>query len=114
MRMSTTSSGGISGVLEFRPLFGARASANIPLGVFPLWSSLLPWDMMGYITPHPVLAPCCVPSQLTPPSPPHTWLTLPLWPRMKYQGLCPPVPRSEEDFDPGAKFHIPANVPYIR
>uniref|UniRef100_A0A6J0TXI6 Angiotensin-converting enzyme n=1 Tax=Pogona vitticeps TaxID=103695 RepID=A0A6J0TXI6_9SAUR len=34
--------------------------------------------------------------------------------RMKYQGLCPPVPRSEEDFDPGAKFHIPANVPYVR
>ncbi|XP_041818495.1 angiotensin-converting enzyme [Chelmon rostratus] len=34
--------------------------------------------------------------------------------RMKYQGLCPPVPRSEEDFDAGAKFHIPANVPYVR
>ncbi|KAJ3608492.1 hypothetical protein NHX12_025539 [Muraenolepis orangiensis] len=34
--------------------------------------------------------------------------------RMKYQGLCPPVARSEEDFDPGAKFHIPANVPYVR
>uniref|UniRef100_A0A4W4GRH0 Angiotensin-converting enzyme n=2 Tax=Electrophorus electricus TaxID=8005 RepID=A0A4W4GRH0_ELEEL len=34
--------------------------------------------------------------------------------RLKYQGLCPPVPRTEEDFDPGAKFHIPANVPYVR
>ncbi|TSK14531.1 Angiotensin-converting enzyme [Bagarius yarrelli] len=34
--------------------------------------------------------------------------------RLKYQGLCPPVIRTEEDFDPGAKFHIPANVPYIR
>ncbi|XP_028675845.1 angiotensin-converting enzyme [Erpetoichthys calabaricus] len=34
--------------------------------------------------------------------------------RLKYQGLCPPVARTEEDFDPGAKFHIPANVPYIR
>uniref|UniRef100_A0A5F8HCZ6 Angiotensin-converting enzyme n=1 Tax=Monodelphis domestica TaxID=13616 RepID=A0A5F8HCZ6_MONDO len=34
--------------------------------------------------------------------------------RLKYQGLCPPVPRSQEDFDPGAKFHIPANVPYLR
>ncbi|KAJ0060197.1 hypothetical protein NL108_004051, partial [Boleophthalmus pectinirostris] len=34
--------------------------------------------------------------------------------RMKYQGLCPPVARTEEDFDPGAKFHIPANVPYVR
>ncbi|KAA0725565.1 Angiotensin-converting enzyme [Triplophysa tibetana] len=34
--------------------------------------------------------------------------------RMKYQGLCPPVSRTEEDFDPGSKFHIPANVPYVR
>eukprot|EP00064_Thunnus_orientalis_P006861 superscaffoldBa00000734_g6880 len=34
--------------------------------------------------------------------------------RMKYQGLCPPVSRTEDDFDPGAKFHIPANVPYVR
>ncbi|NXD66074.1 ACE enzyme, partial [Eolophus roseicapillus] len=34
--------------------------------------------------------------------------------RLKYQGVCPPAPRSEDDFDPGAKFHIPANVPYIR
>uniref|UniRef100_A0A8C6WKM3 Angiotensin-converting enzyme n=1 Tax=Neogobius melanostomus TaxID=47308 RepID=A0A8C6WKM3_9GOBI len=34
--------------------------------------------------------------------------------RMKYQGLCPPVERNEHDFDPGAKFHIPANVPYVR
>ncbi|KAL5009598.1 hypothetical protein ScPMuIL_011903 [Solemya velum] len=34
--------------------------------------------------------------------------------RCKYQGLSPPVLRSSEDFDPGAKFHIPGNVPYIR
>ncbi|XP_028721157.1 angiotensin-converting enzyme-like protein Ace3 [Peromyscus leucopus] len=34
--------------------------------------------------------------------------------RLKYQGLCPPIPRSEDDFDPGAKFHIPASVPYVR
>ncbi|XP_063076692.1 angiotensin-converting enzyme [Engraulis encrasicolus] len=34
--------------------------------------------------------------------------------RLKYQGLCPPVSRTEMDFDPGAKFHIPANVPYVR
>ncbi|CAB4030936.1 Angiotensin-converting enzyme, partial [Paramuricea clavata] len=34
--------------------------------------------------------------------------------RSKYQGIKPPVPRSENDFDPGAKFHIPADVPYIR
>jgi peptidyl-dipeptidase A len=25
-----------------------------------------------------------------------------------------PVPRSEKDFDPGAKYHVPASVPYTR
>jgi len=34
--------------------------------------------------------------------------------RAKYQGIAPPVDRSENDFDPGAKFHICANIPYIR
>ena len=34
--------------------------------------------------------------------------------RMKYQGIKPPVPRSEDDFDPGAKYHIPGDTPYIR
>ncbi|XP_068833322.1 angiotensin-converting enzyme isoform X2 [Capricornis sumatraensis] len=34
--------------------------------------------------------------------------------RLKYQGVCPPLARSQDDFDPGAKFHIPASVPYVR
>lgn len=34
--------------------------------------------------------------------------------RTKYQGIKPPVERSEKDFDPGCKYHIPANTPYIR
>jgi len=34
--------------------------------------------------------------------------------RLKYQGVAPPVPRSEADFDPGAKYHVAANVPYMR
>ena len=34
--------------------------------------------------------------------------------RRKYQGVAPPVSRGEEDFDPGAKYHVPANVPYTR
>jgi len=34
--------------------------------------------------------------------------------REKYQGVAPPVERSEADFDPGAKMHVPSNVPYIR
>ncbi len=34
--------------------------------------------------------------------------------RLKYQGVAPPVSRSEEDFDPAAKYHVAANVPYAR
>jgi len=34
--------------------------------------------------------------------------------REKYQGVAPPVPRTEQDFDPGAKYHVPANTPYAR
>jgi peptidyl-dipeptidase A len=34
--------------------------------------------------------------------------------RERYQGVCAPEPRTEEDFDPGAKYHVPANVPYLR
>jgi peptidyl-dipeptidase A len=34
--------------------------------------------------------------------------------RERYQGVRAPVPRTEEDFDPGAKFHIPGNTPYTR
>ena len=34
--------------------------------------------------------------------------------RLKYQGVAPPVARGEADFDPGAKYHVPGNVPYMR
>jgi len=34
--------------------------------------------------------------------------------RERYQGIRPPVERSEADFDPGAKYHIPGNTPYTR
>ena len=34
--------------------------------------------------------------------------------RLKYQGIVPPVSRTEQDFDPGAKYHVPANTPYAR
>ena len=34
--------------------------------------------------------------------------------RLNYQGVAPPVERSEADFDPGAKYHVAANVPYTR
>lgn len=39
-----------------------------------------------------------------------TWWEL----RQKYQGIKPPVERTEEEFDPGAKYHVPASVPYTR
>src|SRR4029078_3647893 len=34
--------------------------------------------------------------------------------RRKYQGVAPPLERTEEDFDPGAKYHIPGNTSYTR
>jgi peptidyl-dipeptidase A len=34
--------------------------------------------------------------------------------RLTYQGVAPPVARTEADFDPGAKYHVPGNVPYMR
>jgi peptidyl-dipeptidase A len=34
--------------------------------------------------------------------------------REKYQGVAAPVARSEQDFDAGAKYHVPANTPYAR
>jgi len=32
----------------------------------------------------------------------------------QYQGVAPPIPRAATDFDPGAKYHVAANVPYMR
>jgi peptidyl-dipeptidase A len=34
--------------------------------------------------------------------------------RTQYQGIRPPVERDPDAFDPGAKYHIPANTPYMR
>jgi peptidyl-dipeptidase A len=34
--------------------------------------------------------------------------------RRRYQGVAPPVERTEDDFDPGAKYHVPGNTPYMR
>jgi peptidyl-dipeptidase A len=39
-----------------------------------------------------------------------TWWEL----RNRYQGVSAPIARSESDFDPGAKYHVPGNVPYSR
>ena len=34
--------------------------------------------------------------------------------RLEYQGIAPPAGRTEANFDPGAKYHVPASVPYTR
>ncbi|MBT3221841.1 MAG: M2 family metallopeptidase, partial [Proteobacteria bacterium] len=34
--------------------------------------------------------------------------------REKFQGVAAPIERTEDDFDPGAKYHIPGNTPYLR
>ena len=47
---------------------------------------------------------------ITPANYNQAWVDL----KRQYQGITPPVARSEADFDPGAKFHIPGNVSYAR
>ena len=47
---------------------------------------------------------------ITPANYNQAWVEL----KRKYQGVVPPVARSEADFDPGAKFHIPGNTSYAR
>lgn len=34
--------------------------------------------------------------------------------RLQYQGIVPPVPRTERDFDPAAKYRVIADVPYAQ
>ncbi len=34
--------------------------------------------------------------------------------REKIQGVAAPIARNEDDFDPGAKYHVPASTPYAR
>jgi peptidyl-dipeptidase A len=34
--------------------------------------------------------------------------------KLRYQGVAPTSPRGEELFDPGAKYHVPGNTPYMR
>jgi peptidyl-dipeptidase A len=48
--------------------------------------------------------------EITPDKYNETWWQL----RLKYQGVAPPIARDEGNFDPGAKYHVAANVPYMR
>ena len=48
--------------------------------------------------------------QITPAQYNEAWWAL----KKQYQGVAPPGARSEQDFDAGAKYHVPANTPYSR
>jgi len=48
--------------------------------------------------------------QITPANYNKAWWDL----KLRYQGVAPITPRGEEFFDPGAKYHVPANTPYSR
>jgi peptidyl-dipeptidase A len=48
--------------------------------------------------------------EITPETYNKTWWEL----RLKYQGVAPGTARGSEDFDPAAKYHVAANVPYMR
>jgi len=47
---------------------------------------------------------------ITPATYNQAWVDL----KREYQGIVPPVERPADAFDPGAKFHIPGNTPYMR
>ncbi|MCP9222986.1 M2 family metallopeptidase [Erythrobacter sp. LQ02-29] len=47
---------------------------------------------------------------ITPANYNQAWVDL----KQEYQGVAPPVDRPADAFDPGAKYHIPANTPYMR
>lgn len=34
--------------------------------------------------------------------------------RLQYQGIIPPVPRSDSDFDPASKYHIISDQNYMK
>jgi len=74
----------------------ARALEKIAFLPFGLLIDRWRWDVFAGVT--------------TPDKYNEAWWAL----RLKYQGVAPGVERSEADFDPGAKYHIPANVPYTR
>jgi peptidyl-dipeptidase A len=48
--------------------------------------------------------------EITPPEYNDAWWEL----RRELQGVVPPTLREAQAFDPGAKYHIPGNVPYLR
>jgi peptidyl-dipeptidase A len=48
--------------------------------------------------------------EITPANYNQAWTDL----RRQYQGITPPEGRTEANFDPGGKYHIPGNTPYTR
>ncbi|XP_049845711.1 angiotensin-converting enzyme-like [Schistocerca gregaria] len=94
-RLSVTNDSASTDEMSFSVLL-QQALSRIPQLPFALVVDKWRWDVFrGVISPETYN---------------HDWWHL----RKKYLGITPPVPRSEADFDPGAKYHIANNVPYIR
>jgi peptidyl-dipeptidase A len=86
--------GGQKGLINFQMRSALDKVAFLPFGkMIDQWR----WDVFSGKTP---------PARYN-----EAWWAL----RLQYQGVAPPSgPRTEAAFDPGAKYHIPANVPYAR
>jgi peptidyl-dipeptidase A len=67
--------------------------------------SFLPWGLLVDKWRWEVFA-----GKVTPETYTSRWWEL----REEYQGVVPPIARTADDFDPGAKYHVPANTPYLR
>jgi len=82
-------------------------SADIPLLLRDALDGIafLPWGLLVDKWRWDVFA-----GRITPANYSSAWWEL----RTRYQGVQAPVARTENDFDPGAKYHIPGNTPYAR
>jgi peptidyl-dipeptidase A len=91
------------GLLDKEP----PASADIPLLLHEALSKVafLPFGIMIDKWRWEVFS-----GQVTPADYNKAWWAL----RLQYQGVAPSIERTENDFDPGAKYHIAGNVPYAR
>src|ERR1700694_6007420 len=68
------------------------------IAFLPFWRLIDPWCWRVFS------------GEITPENYNSSWWEL----RRRYQGIAPPVPRTEADFDPGGEDHIPSNTPYTR
>ncbi|KAJ3088792.1 hypothetical protein HK102_007894 [Quaeritorhiza haematococci] len=82
-----------------------KQTINYQMAVALSKISILPWAYLIDLWRWSVMKGDVTPDQYQ-----ESWLAL----VRKYQGLKRPVPSQLGDFDAGAKYHVPANVPYVR